>query len=77
MVINHFFMSDNYLIKNAKTIKHIPAEIFHNRLDMCCPLEQAWELHNVLSESNLHIVPALGHGGPEMNKMLKEFYNAR
>lgn len=77
MVINHFFMSDNYLIKNSGTIKNIPTEIFHNRLDLCCPFEQAWELHNALPKSNLHIVPALGHGGPEMNKMLKEFYNSR
>ena len=77
MVVNKFFMTDNYIIKNASKIKHIPTEIFHNRLDMCCPFEQAWELHNALPKSNLHIVPALGHGGEEMNKMLKDFYNHR
>ena len=77
MVVNHFFMTDNQLINNSGTIQNIPTEIFHNRLDLCCPFEQAWELHNALPKSNLHVVPALGHGGPEMNKILKEFYKSR
>jgi len=74
MDANRFFMSDNCIIKNARKIKDIPTEIFHNRLDMCCPFEQAWQLHNALPKSVLHIVPASGHGGPEMDKMLKELF---
>ena len=74
MVLNDFFVPDSYIIKNIKKIKHIPTEILHNRLDLCCPFEQAWIIHNALPKSKLHIIPALGHGGPEMDKMLKKLY---
>ncbi len=77
MVLNGFFMPDGYIVKNAKKIAHIPTEIFHNRLDLCCPFEQAWTIHNALPNSNLHVIPALGHGGSEMDKMLKELYNGK
>lgn len=76
MAINHFFLGDNYIIENAYRIKHIPTKIFHNRLDLCCPFEQAWELHNVLPHSELYVIPASGHSSPEMEKRLKELFNS-
>ncbi|MDR2099035.1 MAG: alpha/beta fold hydrolase [Rickettsiales bacterium] len=59
--MNGYFLAENQLLKNAGRIRHIPALIVHNRLDLCCPVEQAWELHKALPKSRLRIVPALGH----------------
>lgn len=68
---NNFFLKENQILKSAKKIKHIPTLIIHNRLDMICPLEQAWLLHKALPKSKLIIVPERGHGGDLMNKTMK------
>lgn len=75
MTVNNFFMQDNQIIKNASKIKHIPTVIVHNRLDMCCPFEQAWQLHNALPASELITVPSHGHGSDKMNEVLKLLYS--
>jgi proline iminopeptidase len=50
--------------------------IFHNRLDMNCPVQNAWDLHKALPKSKLCIIPARGHSSKlmfdTMKKMLKE-----
>lgn len=74
MVINNFFLKDNHILKNAKKIAHIPTIIVHNRLDMCCPIEQAWELHKALPKSKLYIVPDYGHGSKKMEDKNKEVF---
>lgn len=74
MTVNNFFMQDNQIIKNASKIKHIPTVIVHNRLDMCCPFEQAWQLHNALPVSELIVVSSHGHGSDKMNEVLKQLY---
>lgn len=56
-----FFSSDNYLLENAAAIRHIPAVIVHGRYDVICPVENAWQLHKVLPNSQLHIVADAGH----------------
>lgn len=63
---NNFFMKDNQLLKNARKIAHIPTLIIHNRLDMCCPPYQAWELHRALPKSRLILMPGRGHGGDRL-----------
>ncbi|MBN1783385.1 MAG: alpha/beta fold hydrolase [Alphaproteobacteria bacterium] len=66
-----YFLKDNQILNDTKKIKHIPTLILHNRLDMNCPVEQAWELHKALPKSKLIIVPELGHGGDLMRKTIK------
>ena len=66
-------------MKNAAKIKNIPTLILHNRMDFCCPVIQAWELHKALPKSKLTIVAEYGHSSPrllkEVKKQLKDFLN--
>lgn len=74
---NNFFMHPNQILKNAAKIKNIPTLILHNRMDFCCPVIQAWELHKALPKSKLTILAEYGHSSPqllkEVKKQLKEF----
>lgn len=67
-----YFLRDNQILKDAHKISHIPTYIFHNRLDMSCPVINAWELHKALPKSKLYIVPSRGHGSPLMFETKKE-----
>ncbi|HSX13162.1 MAG TPA: prolyl aminopeptidase [Chlamydiales bacterium] len=60
-----FFKTDNWLIENLDTIRHIPARIIHGRYDLVCPFESAWELHKAWPESKLEIIPDAGHSASE------------
>ncbi len=60
------FLKGNQLLKNAKKIAHIPAEIYENRWDPCCPPYQAFELYKALPKSKLHMVPSRGHISDKM-----------
>lgn len=74
---NKYFLTDNQIIRNTDKIRYIPTLIVHNRLDFCCPIKQAWELHKSLPNSKMVIVPGMGHSTPqllkEFKKQLKEF----
>ena len=65
---NHFFVSDNQILDHIGKIKHIPALIIHNRLDFCCPVCEAYDLHRALPKSRLVIVPDKGHGSAKLFK---------
>ena len=67
---NHFFVSENQILNQIERIKHIPTLIVHNRLDFCCPVIQAYDLHRALPHSKLFIVPAQGHGHPLLFRIL-------
>jgi len=69
--VNKMFMEENQILNNANKIKHIPTLLVHNRLDMICPVEQAWLLHKTLPNSKLVIVPDYGHGSDLLDKTLK------
>ncbi|HBN16392.1 MAG TPA: prolyl aminopeptidase, partial [Pseudohongiella sp.] len=56
-----FFTEDNYLLNHAASIQHIPTVIVHGRYDVICPVENAWDLHRALPNSELHIVADAGH----------------
>ncbi|MDH7945048.1 prolyl aminopeptidase [Pseudohongiella sp. SYSU M77423] len=56
-----FFSEDNYLLNQAASIQHIPTVIVHGRYDVICPVENAWDLHRVLPNSELHIIADAGH----------------
>ncbi|HEY8184481.1 MAG TPA: prolyl aminopeptidase [Pyrinomonadaceae bacterium] len=58
---NAFFNSENYLIENVESIRHIPSVIVQGRYDVVCPIVSAWDLHRAWPEAQLHIVPDAGH----------------
>lgn len=74
---NNYFIAPNQILKNIAQIKHIPTLILHNRLDFCCPVQQAWELHKALPKSKITICPEIGHSTPnllkEVKKQLRDF----
>ena len=60
-----FFRSDDQLLEDAYKIRHIPTVIVHGRYDVVCPVKNAWDLHRVLPEAELRIVPDAGHAVDE------------
>jgi len=67
---SHYFMNDSFLKPNqllnaADRIKDIPGYIIHGRYDVVCPVENAWHLHQVWREAELHIIPDAGHSASE------------
>lgn len=69
---HRFFLNNNQILRNSGKIKHIPTVIAHNRLDFCCPVKQAWELHKALPKSTLKICPHAGHSSPKLLKEVKK-----
>lgn len=61
-----FFPEENYLLKNAHRIRHIPGIIVHGRYDMVCPFRAAWELHQAWPESKLWVARTSGHSATEV-----------
>ena len=76
---NGFFIGANQILKNTDRIRKIPTLIVHNRMDFCCPVKQAWDLHKHLPKSKLTIMPDYGHSNPrllkEFRKQLKDFWD--
>lgn len=72
-------LRENQILADCPQLANIPVLIVHNRLDMICPVEQAWRLHQALPASRLVIVPELGHGGTLLDQTLrheiKSFFN--
>jgi len=66
----HYFMHDaflrsNQLLEDAGRLEGIPGLIVHGRYDVICPLENAWELHQAWSGSELSIIADAGHSAAE------------
>lgn len=58
---NKFFLEDDQLIKNIRSIQDIPTIIVHGRYDLLCPPEQAWEVHKRLTHAEIIILPSSNH----------------
>lgn len=67
-----YFIKPDEILKNAKKIAAIPTMIVHNRLDMSCPVQNAWLLHKALPKSKLIIVPNRGHGSDLLHDTIKQ-----
>ncbi len=63
--VNHCFLKENQLLKNAHQLKGIPGIIIHGRYDMLCPLENAWSLQSVWQDSEIHVIRDAGHSATE------------
>ncbi len=68
----NIFLTDNQILKNIATIKHIPTLIVHNRLDMTCPIIQAWDLSQALDNATLIINPNIGHSSSDLKKCFQK-----
>jgi proline iminopeptidase len=62
---NDAFLQPNQLLEGASRLAGIPGIIVHGRYDVICPLENAWELHQAWSGSELSIVADAGHSAAE------------
>jgi len=69
---DNYGLTENQILENIDSIKHIPTLIVHNRLDMICPAEQAWLLHKAMPQSKLVIVPDSGHSSALLERTIKQ-----
>ncbi len=70
-MVNNCFLSEDYILNNSDKIENIPTVIVQGRYDAICPPKFAYQLHQKLKKSKLHIVHA-GHAAsePEIEKKL-------
>jgi proline iminopeptidase len=66
----HYFMHESFLepnqiLRDAPRLGGIPGVIVHGRYDVICPVENAWQLHQVWPDSELQIIPDAGHSAAE------------
>jgi proline iminopeptidase len=61
-----FFSTSNFILDNLDKIKDIPTYIVQGRYDVVCPMKSAWELHQGLPKSQLHIISDAGHSAYEV-----------
>lgn len=71
---NKYFLEENEILKRIDKIKDIPTLIVHNRLDMCCPLQGAWELYRSLNNAEIEIIADLGHGGKKLKAAARKHF---
>lgn len=62
---NRYFFAPNELLLNANRIPDIPIYIVHGSRDLTCLPENAWNLHQSLSSSNIEFLHNAGHLGSE------------
>lgn len=58
---NRFFLDDRQIIKNVFKLKDINIVLINGTRDVICPPSLAWELHQVLTKSELILVNNAGH----------------
>ncbi|MGQ9424991.1 prolyl aminopeptidase [Gilvimarinus sp. F26214L] len=63
--VNNVFIDEGQIIKQADRLQGIPGIIVHGRYDTVCPLDNAFALHRVWHESELHIIRDAGHASRE------------
>lgn len=58
---NRYFIGENQILKNCRTLRQIPAIIIHGRNDLVCPMESAMKLHHALPDAEYIVLPNAGH----------------
>jgi proline iminopeptidase len=56
-----FMQHPDQLLDNIDRIRRVPAVIVQGRYDVVCPMQSAWDLHNVWPEADFRVVPDAGH----------------
>lgn len=59
--INHGFMAEGQLLRDADRLRRIPGTIIQGRYDAATPAATAWALHRAWPEAEFHLVPDAGH----------------
>ena len=72
---NWFLPSDNYVLEHVNAMSRVPLRIVQGRYDVICPAISAWDLHQALPHSELHIVQ-LGSHSPLDEAMIDELVQA-
>ncbi len=73
--LHNAWREDGSLIDGAHLLNAVPGSIIHGRLDLSCPLKNAWDLARAWPKANLVIVEDAGHkGSPNMNLALREAF---
>lgn len=64
--INHnCFVNGEEILKKSKVLKNKPVSIIQGRYDMVCPPKSAHELHQIIPNSKLMMIPDAGHSASE------------
>jgi len=63
--INNSFIEPDQILSDIDQIRHIPTVIVHGRYDIVCPVQQAFDLHDVFPEAALKIIADAGHSAFE------------
>jgi proline iminopeptidase len=58
---HHYFIQDNYILKNAYKIKDIPGICIHGRYDLLCPIEKSFTLQKHMPLLEYIVAPSSGH----------------
>ena len=69
---NKYFLNDNQILARIEKIKRVPTLIVHNRMDFCCPPQQAWALHKAMPRSRLVLNADYGHSTPVLFKLVQK-----
>src|SRR5690606_4536327 len=64
--MNHAFLTDDQILRNADKLDGIPGVIVHGRYDMVCPLDNAFALQKVWPDAELQIIRDAGHASREL-----------
>lgn len=66
--LNKYFIAENQVLDNCKSLQNIPTAIIHGRNDLVCPLEAGFNLHKALPNAEYIVLPNAGHiaSGEEM-----------
>ena len=59
------FIAEDFILNNAHKLNDIPSYFVHGRYDMVCQVSAAYDLHQVLPKSELHIIDDAGHSASE------------
>jgi proline iminopeptidase len=60
-----FFEVDDQLLRDAYRMVDIPGVIVHGRYDVVCPVQSAFDLHQVWPKAELVVTPTSGHSAFE------------
>ena len=64
--INHnCFVNGEEILEKSKMLKNKPVSIIQGRYDMVCPPKSAHELHQMITNSKLMMIPDAGHSASE------------
>lgn len=82
-IMMHYFLNDGFIDGDAllatlgDRLKDMPVHIVQGRYDLVCPMITAWQVHQAIPQSVLHIIDDAGHRTKEsgITKKLLEIFN--